>query len=810
MNDRVDFSALADALLQRAETLVASWLPGGAQRGHEYVCAHLSGGKGRSCSVNTTTGQWADFSADRRGGDLISLYAEIHGMNNGQAARELRDQLGLAPAPEGAKPPVPHKRKTTWRPIVPVPDHAPEPTFAHHHYPAPVATWAYRRGDVLYGYVARFLRSEGGKEILPLTWCADDGPGHGTMRWHWKQWDEPRPLYLAAGALRGLPVVLVEGEKCAAAGHAVLGEKFDFVSWPGGSKAWQKADWTWLAGASVTLWPDADAKRVQLSAEEKRAGVDPASKPLVESAKQPGMSAMLGIGVLLKEQQGCQVAICQLPDPGTRADGWDLADAVDEDWDGSRIEEFIRGAVAIESVARTEDASTPAPAGASPEERRWWRDLLLKTDKGAIKTVRENIVFAIEGSADDGIPGIPGMDGVIAYNKFTNDVTKLRDAPWGSPAGAWTEVDELKLGEWLVRKHFMPSMPRSALEEAVRIVAHNNRFHPVRQYLESLKWDGVPRLATWLMVACLEEDEWDIERNPRHAYLARVGTWFIQGMCARVMQPGCKFDWMLILEGQQGMRKSTLFRTLGGEYFADTGLVLGDKDSYQQLQGRWIYEFSELDSFGKADVTKIKSFVASASDYFRASFDRRARDYPRQLVFGGSTNEIHYLTDTTGNRRFWPVRVEKIIDIDWVAKERDQLFAEAMVRVAKGKRMFPTPAEEKTLFEPQQQDRAVENAIEVAIGRHLYDDVDGMNVTEISLVELLGKIGIGVEKLGPGRFHEKQASAALRRMGWIEGRSSKPPRPRVWKRPAAPPAPAARNGLTQSQQTEGADDGSPY
>ncbi len=280
----------------------------------------------------------------------------------------------------------------------------------------------------------------------------------------------------------------------------------------------------------------------------------------------------------------------------------------------------------------------------------------------------------------------------------------------------------------------------------------------------------------------MEEDEWDL-RQPLQAYLARVGTWFLQGMCARVMEPGCKFDYMLILEGAQGMRKSTLFRALAGDYFADTGLVLGDKDSYQQLQGRWLYEFAELDAFGKAEVTKIKSFVASASDYFRASFDRRARDYPRQLVFGGSTNEVHFLTDTTGNRRWWPLTVTRIIDIEWVLENRDQLFAEAMVRWRSGAHMHPTPEEERNLFEPQQQARMVENAIEASIGRWLYDNPEGQLVDEVALVELLGKVGIGIERLGPGRYHEKQAAAALRRLGWTEARSSKPGRPRVYRRP---------------------------
>jgi predicted P-loop ATPase len=312
----------------------------------------------------------------------------------------------------------------------------------------------------------------------------------------------------------------------------------------------------------------------------------------------------------------------------------------------------------------------------------------------------------------------------------------------------------------------------------------------VRDWLVGLKWDGTPRLSTWLARACLEEDEWDVKRDPLHAYLARAGTFYLMAMCARVLEPGTKFDYMLILEGAQGMRKSTLLRTLAGDYFADTGLVLGDKDSFQQLQGRWLYEIAELDGFSKADVLKIKAYVASSRDYFRASFDRRAREYPRQVVFGGTTNEDHYLVDPTGNRRFWPVRVTRLVDIDWVQEHRGQLFAEAMARLAAGKRMYPTPEEELELFVPQQQQRTVENAIETAIARFLYppEDVigqagDGSLVTECTLVELLGKVGIGIEKLGPGRFHEKQAGAALRRLGWTEARSNRPGRPRVYKRP---------------------------
>ncbi len=817
MNQGVDFSSMADALLARADALVPQWLPGGTRRGDEYVCGDLSGGKGESCSVNLRTGKWADFAGDQRGGDLISLYAAVRGLGNGQAARELARDLGIQPLPVPPAPKRPAtgaKPKSNWRPIVPVPAAAPDPDFRHFHYAAPEFTWAYRFGGQLFGYIARFRNSEGGKEILPHTWCVDDADPRGSQRWTWKQWEEPRPLYLPAGELRdGRSVVLVEGEKCADAGASLtdLAAEFEWVSWPGGSKAWHKAMWSWLAGRDVILWPDCDSKRLSLTPSEKQQGVDPESKPLLNAEKQPGLAAMLGIGRLLAEEHGCRVTLCQIPAPGDVADGWDIADAIEQGWDAQRVREFLLQAKPFDAAPVRDEPSTPSKAGAGRSDRPpTWRDGLLRTDKGAVRPVRENIVIALEGLPEQGVEGAPGAGGVIAYNEFTNDVIKRRDAPWGTPAGLWAEVDELKMGEWLALKHHLPSMPRGTLEEAVRIVAYNHRYHPVRAWLEGLQWDGQKRLHTWLCRACLEEDEWDL-RVPLYAYLARVGTFFLQGMCARVIEPGVKFDWMLILEGRQGMRKSTLLRTLAGEYFADTGLDLSNKDSYQQLQGRWLYEFAELDSFGKAEVTKIKSFIASASDYFRASFDRRARDYPRQIVFGGTTNEENYLTDPTGNRRFWPVRVTRPIDVEWVQGEREQLFAEAMHRLRSGARMYPTMDEERELFEPQQQERSVENVIETAVARLLYDSPDGRVLEEITLGDLLTKIGIGVEKIGPGQFHQKQAAAALRRLGWVQVRSNKPGRPRAYRRPSGESDAAADDQrATQHDQPEGADSDCPF
>ena len=866
----IDFPGLARALLQRAHELVSAWYPAGYEKSGRWYIGNLDGSPGKSCNIDLRTGTWIDNGTDEKGGDLISLYAAKNRYDMGAAARELMADLGLAregtrdivqaparaalpdrrpePPPDaepGKAPPVAKvgkggRPKAEWQGIAPVPETTPKPDFKHFHHGQPDRTWEYRYEDKLYGYVCRFdkppseKRPNGGKEILPFTWCVDKSDGRGLHMWVWRQWEQPRPLFVPATILaedpRLVPVVIVEGEKCAEAGLQLLGHEFDFVTWPGGGQTWHMADWSWLRGRVVYLWPDCDAQRERLTKADQEAGLSAESKPIKPSARQPGMKTMVGIGSLLLSEFGCQVLMCPIPEPGAVSDGWDIADAIElGNWSPDMVRSFIRKATAfkapddaVRAATRPLERSTPASAGAGDDDGDGadfsWKGRLLCSGSGAVKACRENVVLAMEGMDDPKvgrIPGIPEVYGLVAFNEFTNDLMKMRDTPWGSRAGVWEEVDELLMGEWLTRHHFMPTAPRGTLEEAIRMVAYRHRYHPVRAYLSGLKWDRQPRLSTWLRKAVMVEDEWD-NRDPLQRYLARVGTWFLQGMCARAMQPGVKFDYMLILEGAQGLRKSTLLATLAGDWFADTGLVLGEKDSYQQLQGRWLYEFPELDAFSKADVTKIKAFIASQSDYFRASFDKRARDYPRQIAFSGTTNEEHYLTDPTGNRRMWPVAVGRVIDIDWVIENRDQLFAEAMVRYTAGARMHPTPEEERELFKPQQKMRTVESSIYVSIYRYLQSP-EGALAKDMTVVELLGKVGITLEKLTPGRFHERQATAALRDLGWEEKKASKalpdsPSRPMLWSPPRqAQQVAASANPSTSTQDIEDEElDGCPF
>jgi putative DNA primase/helicase len=888
MTDRapIDFPKLAAALLDQAHSLVPRWLPAGVERNGRWYVGDFDGSPGESANVSLQTGTWIDNAApdEDKGGDLISLYARVRGLNNGQAARELMRDMGWdrtgvapvqtparrAPVSAGAEPqdgdmppwldePLPGtpaapgvKRRSMWRAVVPVPPRAPAPVFEWGYRDKKtdtyvrlqaVRTWEYSFEGTRYGYVARFERFNSAgdvvKDTLPLTWCVDESDGRGTMRWHWKQWEAPRPLYVPATLLSAdlsLPVVIVEGEKCAEAGHRLLGHEFDFVSWPGGAKAWPLASWAWLMGRTVYLWPDCDAQRKRLSREEREQGTDPKTKPLLPEPLQPGNAAMAGIGTLLVQHQACTVFRVKIPKPGAVREGWDIADAIDDGWSADQVRDFIRAAAPFvppdDSVraAAGNSARSMAPADGgeeAPEDagEAPWRKHLILSSTGSIKPVRENVVLALDGWPERKVPGVPEAKDLIAFNEFTNNVDKLRDTPWGTSAGSWEECDELLMGQWLVREHGLPSMPREQLEQAVLMVAHLHAYHPVRAQVEACRgtWDGTPRLETWLRRCCLEEDEWD-DDDPRpdvrdlYRYLALTGKWFVMAMCCRVLPqekhgaeivrgPGTKFDYMLILEGPQGYGKSTMAKVLGGDYFADTGLALGEKDSFQNIQGVRVYEWGELDSMSRQEVTKVKSFISSPKDRFRASFDRRPRDYPRQVVFVGTTNESHYLTDTTGNRRFWPVRVTRAPDSAWLAENLDQLYAEALMCLDRRDRFWPTREEQASLFDPQQRTRSVESAIESAIRHYLFDEdqkvphqgVNGAFVSEIGMGDLLTRIGFSIDKQTDAVI--KKAGAVMHMLGWDTRRTSLPGRPRVYVRPKASNGPSVQRSAAAGGST---------
>lgn len=885
----IRFEALADALLARAESLVAAWLPGGVKRGHEYVCGSLYGGTGTSCSINLVTGQWADFSTDQKGGDLISLYAEIHGLTMGKAAVQVARDEGLEdvagvqsdagherpvrpPAPPAPpKKPVSDEKWVTQRPVPPF---APDAKFAHHHRQASDIehTAKYQHGDALMGYVVRFRTSDGGKDTLPFTWCMSERSG--TLAWRWRQFDEPRPLYLPGYQLpEGRTVVLVEGEKKGDALQALLDAGapgvYCVATWPGGCRAWQKADWSPLAGASVILWPDCDSKRVPLTKAQKDSAPDEAgqvvlaqAQPFLPYEKQPGVAAMLGIGALLKRDHQCFVQTLVVPPPGTVVDGWDCGDAINTDgWDFERVLEFFARAVALpegEAPEGSQVAKQAAAGGggageppkifdpladAGQDDDAFREHLAFMCDEQKLKVWelaanRKLIIAALRKS--------PLLSGCLGYNELSGVPSTMRPWPWRPEAGPLEDSDDLRLGDWLCSEYKLKAASRASLAEAIDTVADGRRFHPVRDWLRDLQWDGKPRLERWLIHALSMDIE--VLKNPdeksgvpasRLRFLQLMGKYFLMGLVARVMQPGCKFDYSPVFEGKTGMGKSTLVEVLvGKDHFSDTHFDIGNgKDGLEQLQGLWAYELSEMTAFKRADSEQIKQFFSSTVDRYRGAYGRFVQKHPRQCVIFCTTNKRQYLYDLTGNRRFWPVWVDQPVRIEWVRKWRDQLFAEAFALVQAGERFYPTPEEEKAYFYPEQELRLVETTVQARLYELLTRDQsftsEGRATEGISCVTPFVTLPMLVTALGADAAKstsllEGQIRGWLESMNWKLGRESVGQRrrgyfqPEVWppkdedaagQQPGSPSTNPSTPGVMSPAQAflaEGLDDDEPF
>jgi predicted P-loop ATPase len=299
-----------------------------------------------------------------------------------------------------------------------------------------------------------------------------------------------------------------------------------------------------------------------------------------------------------------------------------------------------------------------------------WREELILTKKGTPAAVLANAITALRYA--------PPWTGALTYNEFSMEISTVRPVPLASASvmhvvESWTDQEDRLFCNWL--QHHGVLVQHLICGAAVETAAKLASFHPVRRYLDSLAWDGVPRIDRWLITYCSAQDT-DLTR----AYSA---MWLIAAV-ARIYDPGCKLDTALILEGAQGDRKSMLFQVLGGEWFTDDVPDLRTKDASMTTIGAWIIEMPELDAMSKAEETRVKSFLSRQTDRFRPPYGRRMIKAPRQCIFCGTTNAHEYLTDPTGARRFWSVAIGKAIDIDGLRRDRDQLWAEAAARYRQG------------------------------------------------------------------------------------------------------------------------------
>jgi hypothetical protein len=318
---------------------------------------------------------------------------------------------------------------------------------------------------------------------------------------------------------------------------------------------------------------------------------------------------------------------------------------------------------AFESAVEYSRLSPDAAKEQEKEILGEWRDSIETDRHGLVKPRFQNLLTIIRHA--------------LGYNPFLYDVFAAEEqlgvtCRFGVSGSLVDDTVILAVKQWLCTRFGFSSDPATGIiHEAVSVIAAEQPINPLTAYLESLVWDGRPRIRTWMRDYC--------EAQAEEPYLSDISEKFLISMVARAFRPGCKLDTVLILVGEQGAGKSTTLSTLAGreDWFSDTGINFREKDAALQLRGKWIYELSELVGAYKSDTENIKQFISSRVDKIRPPYGRRVTKYPRHGVLAGSTNRSEFLNDTTGNRRFWPVEVGHC-DTDGLAAVRDQLFAEAI------------------------------------------------------------------------------------------------------------------------------------
>lgn len=321
------------------------------------------------------------------------------------------------------------------------------------------------------------------------------------------------------------------------------------------------------------------------------------------------------------------------------------------------------------------------------------------------------------------------LKGKIRRNEFTRKYKVFGGVPWEkeNKERDWTDADDAGLRHYMEQVYQIRG--KSIIEDAWTLAANENRYHPVRDYLNGVAWDGVPRLETLFIDYLGAED---------NAYTRAVTKMALVAAVARIFVPGIKYDTVLVLVGPQGCGKSYILKRLGGEWFSDSLTTVQGKEAFEQIQGFWIIEMAELAALKKYEVETIKLFTAKSEDAYRAAYGHHVETHKRQCVFFGTTNTYDFLKDMTGNRRFWPVDVEperaqKDLWTDFTDEEVRQVWAEAVCLFRQNEKIHIDDRALKRMAE-EAQDRHLEEsplagAVKGYLDRLLPEDWETMDLS---------------------------------------------------------------------------------
>lgn len=353
------------------------------------------------------------------------------------------------------------------------------------------------------------------------------------------------------------------------------------------------------------------------------------------------------------------------------------------------------------------------------------------------------------------------LKNLFRFNEFTSSIEFSMSPGWDREKTAGSKPDD---GDLIEIKYHLSNNHRfdigtDKIFEAVVKASNDNRYHPIKNYLQGLVWDKTPRIDTWLIRYTGCED---------NSYTRSVGQIILLAAITRIYNPGCKFDYLAILEGSQGIGKSTLLRHLGHEWFGDINILArsNDKDCVDAMRSKWIVEVSELAFFKQAEVENIKAFLSRPVDTIRLAYDRLTKDFPRKSILIATYNPSShgYLKDATGNRRFWPIPCTNI-DNDGFLAVRDQLWAEAFAVFKKGGFKLWLNDEDEKIALSYQISREVQEPWTDYIEDWLLEP-QNLNKSYL-LAKEIAKDALNID---PGRvtpMEYKRIANALRQLGWV-------------------------------------------
>lgn len=575
----------------------------------------------------------------------------------------------------------------------------------------PVITYKYYDTDRRLVGINYYFRANGMSSSATL---AMNGLG-----WVFKPLPVPAPIYNLADILDrpNDPVAICDSERAAMAAAELL-PGHACAAWQGRP---QDTDWTRLKDRYVLIWPAVgDIPR----------------------------AAAKAVHALIRAAGGHSRVLAPMGH-----DGDDATTYSEEGWTTSDVSHWL-------TAQRIGEPHVEAMPDQIPAQTDFANLLQLRiglgldlTAKGEAVSNINNAMLVLERHRE--------VKDIVWYDEFLQRIMTDHANP-----REWKNADDVNLCLFIQRNIGCVKISLDSVRSAVIGYAYRHMKHCVRDWFETLKWDGLERIANFF------PDNYGAKDT---AYSRAVSKNFWVGMAARIYRPGCQLDNMVVLEGEQGVKKSKSLRIIGKSWFTQQHESVTGKGFFEVLQGKLLVEIGEMDAFTKGEVSKVKDVISCPTDRFRVPWDRHAEDHPRQCTFVATTNTDDWNRDPTGARRFWPIKCEGEVDVDNITRSRDQLFAEAIVAFKAGDTWYETPEAET---KAEQRKRFIEDVWIDQIGAFVG------HRSEVSTSEVLAD-ALGVVMSKQGKAEQMRVGTCLKLLQWTrhtakrDGRSIK-----VWRNPA--------------------------